>query len=124
MDVLEHLDRHARPITTWAQFYQWLGRGHGWAFFPCDSAQRFVPHWFSDDLSIACQQLQDENGTALVGAPFVDVKMIGTGLTEEAQKLLQRGWEEMTGDSDNLGGIYSMQIQSNMLITEQRLFVN
>jgi hypothetical protein len=38
LEVLDHLDRHAKSISTWQQLYQWLGRGYGWAYFTQSSA--------------------------------------------------------------------------------------
>jgi hypothetical protein len=121
LEVLDHLDRHARPISTWQQLYQWLGRGNGWAFFTEQTAKDLIPHWLA---KVPCSQLQDEDGQNLVGAPFLDLAMILKGISEETKSTLQLGWENMIGDSDELGKLYTMQIKSNMVITQQPLFID
>jgi hypothetical protein len=50
--------------------------------------------------------------------------MILGGISGEAMATLHVGWENMIGDSDELGKLYTMQIKSNMVITQQPLFIN
>jgi len=119
--VLEDMDRHAKQIDSWETFYQWLGKGNGWAFFPVESALEIASHWLSPNMSIACNNLEEENGNPVTGRPFVDSSLAYADFPSEAEMI--DSWEKMAGDIGNAGKFRLSQVESNMAITKQSLFV-
>ena len=53
-NALDSLDKAARAVASWQDFYAWLGRGSGWATFRPDCAAQLVPHWLSPDVNYHC----------------------------------------------------------------------
>jgi len=120
-NVLEHMDRGVGEIDSWKKFYAWLGGGHGWAFFPIDNASVFASHWLSSDFKISCHRLEDEDGNPIRGCPFVDASMSATDLSTKEEML--DAWNEMAGQADEIGEFHRFQMEDNMFITKQPLFI-
>lgn len=120
--VLSHMDREAKRIDNWQQLYQWLGTGSGSSFFTEEAAARLAAHWLSKDRKLRCHHLEVEDGTPMIDVPFIDVNLRAVGISPALMENIISSWESISGDSDPRGQLHELQIETNMVITQQELF--
>jgi hypothetical protein len=116
-NAIECLDRDTHLIANWRQFFNWLGRGHGWATFNQESAEEIVPHWLSDEAECEYESVE---------SAFPPFKYIEPNLTtctfpfdEVAESL-----EEIVGPSPDPGAErWFVQLMGNMVVSRRPLFL-
>jgi hypothetical protein len=115
--AIESLDRGPVPITTWRDFFTWLGRGHGWATFSQKSAKEIVPHWLSDEAEWEYESVE----SAFPPFKFIERNLtIGKFSFDEVAEPL----EEIVGPSPDDGAQWWLvQIMGNMVVSRRPIFV-
>ena len=107
--VENNLDRAVSVIRTWKNFYTWLGRENGgWAAFTVESGRELAPEWFSEELKLDCERIEN------YPISFIDRNCMVTDLSPFA---------EMVGPSyEDNWNLELGKIADNFVITRQPIF--
>lgn len=124
-EVLTNVDRAASVIDTWPTFYRWLSREvpreAGWAAFDTAWAKNNLPHWFGEDVRIAC--LMGGSGVNL--SRYVDIS-----LNREDLASIKESTDSIFGNTDDDTDLSQlsatartlMQYSGNMAIFRRSIF--